>query len=130
MVLVDTSVWIRFLANQSPYAQDLSELLAQDRVVGHDLVYGEMLSGDNGGRRLFLMSYERISQAAVVPHSEVVAFVKTRRLHGRGVGWIDLHLLASALVGSFQLWTGDLRLAVLAQELGVAYAGSGQARAH
>ena len=60
-------------------------------------------------------------QAPVVPHGDVVAFVRERRLHGRGVGWIDAHLLASALVGRLKLWTTDPRLATLAEELGIAY---------
>ena len=50
----------------------------------------------------------------------VVAFVRDRKLHGRGIGWIDAHLLASALVGRLKLWTTDPALAVLARELGIA----------
>ncbi|MEK7751687.1 MAG: hypothetical protein AAB654_07195, partial [Acidobacteriota bacterium] len=60
-------------------------------------------------------------QAAMVPHSEVVAFVRNRDLHGRGVGWIDVHLLASAVVERLQLWTADPRFSAVADELGVAY---------
>jgi hypothetical protein len=62
-----------------------------------------------------------MEQVPVVPHREVVAFVRDRKLHGRGVGWIDAHLLASALVGRVRLWTTDPALAALARELGVAY---------
>src|SRR2546422_10156496 len=54
MVLVDTSVWIRFLANRAPYAAELDRLLGLDEVTGHELVYGELLIGDRGGRREFL----------------------------------------------------------------------------
>ena len=54
-------------------------------------------------------------------HGDVVEFVRERRLHGRGVGWIDAHLLASALVGRLKLWTTDPRLATLAKELEIAY---------
>jgi len=121
MVLVDTSVWIRFLANRAPYAQALDQLLALDDVGAHELVYGELMIGDPGGRRNFLASYIRIKQAAVVPHQEVVAFVAARKLHGRSVGWIDAHLLASAIVSRFSLWTVDSRLSQLASELGIAY---------
>jgi predicted nucleic acid-binding protein len=60
-------------------------------------------------------------QAPVVPHGDVAAFVCERRLHGRGVGWIDAHLLASALVGRLRLWTTDPRLLTLAKQLGIAY---------
>jgi len=121
MVLVDTSVWIRFLANRAPQAPDLERLIALADVAGHQLVYGELLVGDRGGRRKFLAAYQRIHQAITVPHREVVQFVQDRELHGRGVGWIDVHLLASALVGGVYLWTVDSNCLELATELGVAY---------
>jgi predicted nucleic acid-binding protein len=120
-VLVDTSVWIRFLSNRAPYAASLDELLSRDEVSGHDFVYGELLIGDKGGRKTLLAEYERMVQAPVVPHSEVVAFVRDRKLHGRGIGWIDVHLLASALVARLQLWTTDPALAAVAEELGISY---------
>jgi predicted nucleic acid-binding protein len=121
MVLVDTSVWIRFLANRAPYAIELDRLLGLDEVAGHELVYGELLIGDRGGRGKLLAAYEHMRQASVVPHSDVVAFVRHRDLHGRGVGWIDIHLLASAIVGRLQLWTADPRFAAVARDFGVAY---------
>lgn len=121
MVLVDTSVWIRFLANQAPYAGELDRLLGLDQAIGHELVYGELLIGDRGGRKKLLAAYAQMHQASLVPHREVVAFVHDRNLHGRGVGWIDIHLLASAMVGRMQLWTADPRFAAVAKELGVAY---------
>ena len=121
MVLVDTSVWIRFFANRAPFAAELERLLGLEEVAGHDLVYGELLIGDVGGRRRFLAGYEAMHQATVIPHREVVAFVRHRGLHGRGVGWIDVQLLASAIVDRLQLWTADPRFAALAGELGVAY---------
>jgi predicted nucleic acid-binding protein len=125
MVLVDTSVWIRFVANRAPYAQELNRLLILNEVAGHALVYGELLIGDRGGRRKLLAAYERIHHATTVPHSEVVAFVDHRNLYGRGVGWIDIHLLASALVNRLDLWTADPRFAAMAAEVGVAYAAAG-----
>lgn len=121
MVLVDTSVWIRFLTNRGPHAANLDGLLGKDEVAGHDLVFGELLMGDSHGRRAFLEAYGLMHRAASVSHEEVVAFVQERRLHGRGVGWIDVHLLASAIVGRYQLWTADARLGALADELDVAF---------
>lgn len=121
IVLVDTSVWIRFLSNREPYATGLDALLSRDEVSGHDFVYGELLIGDKGGRKQLLADYEQMHQAQVVPHRDIVEFVRERRLHGRGIGWIDAHLLASALVGRLRLWTTDPALAVAARELGVGY---------
>ncbi len=121
MVLVDTSVWIRFLSNQAPHSEKLDQLLAFDEVLGHEMVYGELLIGDLGGRREFLSNYRSMSQASTVSHTEVVDFVRHRKLHGRGIGWVDANLLASALVEHVRLWTTDLKLAALATELGVAH---------
>ena len=120
-VLVDTSVWIRFLSNRAPYAAALDELLSRDEVNGHDFIYGELLIGDRGGRTSLLANYERMEQSPLVAHAEVVAFVRDRKLNGRGIGWIDAHLLASALVGRLKLWTADSPLATVATELGIAY---------
>ena len=120
-VLVDTSVWIRFLSNRAPYAAKLDALLSRDEVSGHEFVYGELLIGDKGGRKKLLGDYEQLDQAPNVPHAEIVGFVRDRKLHGRGIGWIDAHLLASALVGRLRLWTTDPALATLAKELNVAY---------
>jgi predicted nucleic acid-binding protein len=121
IVLADTSVWIRFLSNRAPYAAELDDILSRDEVSGHDFIYGELLVGDRGGRKRLLAEYAQMHQAPVVPHGDVVAFVRDRRLQGRGIGWVDVHLLASALVGRLKLWTADPRLAMVARELGIAY---------
>jgi len=121
MVLVDTSVWIRFLANRMPYAAELDRLLVRKEAAGHDLVYGELLIGDSGGRTQLLNSYDLIYQIAPVGHADVANFVRSRKLHTRGIGWIDAQLLASALVAGTSLWTADEHLARLASELGIAH---------
>src|SRR5258708_5778637 len=110
-VLVDTSVWIRFLSNRAPLAIEMDELLSRDDVIGHELVYGELLIGHRGARQELLAHYERMDRAPIVTHEEVVTFVRGRKLHGRGLGWVDAHLLASALVGRLRLWTVDAPLA-------------------
>ncbi len=121
VVLVDTSVWIRFLSNQAPYSAELDRLLGDEDVSAHDLVFGELLIGDKGGRTNLLAHYEQMHQAPVVSPGEVTTFVRERRLYGRGIGWIDAHLLASALVGRLWLWTVDPRVKEVAKELGVAH---------
>jgi len=121
MVLVDTSVWIRFLSNRAPYAGELEHLLDRGEASGHDFVLGELLIGDKGGRKQLIADYALMHQSPIVPHREVMEFVRHRRLHGRGIGWIDAHLLASALVAGASLWTADPRLAAVATELGITY---------
>lgn len=121
MVLVDTSIWIRFLSKRGPSAKELDRLLEMELVCGHELVYGELLIGDPGGRLPVLALFLRLQQCPVVSHDDVVSLVRTRKLHGRGAGWIDIHLLASALVAGHQFWTADSDLLNIARELGIAY---------
>jgi predicted nucleic acid-binding protein len=121
MVLVDTSVWIRALSGRAPFADELGRLLEIEEVAGHDLIYGELLIGDRGGRKKLLADYKQMFQVSTVPHPEVVAFVEGRHLHGRGVGWIDIHLLASAMVSGLKLWTDDPRLSAVASEFAMDY---------
>ena len=121
MVLVDTSIWVRFLHNRGPSAKELRFLLEGGVVCGHDLVFGELFIGDPSGRLKLLALYPNFHQSPMLSHQDVVNFVRSRRLHGRGAGWIDVHLLASALVSGHQFWTADSDLLSIARELGVAY---------
>ena len=121
MVLVDTSVWIRFLAGRQPYATALDQLLATNQVLRHDFVQGELLIGGGRGRTELLAAYAEIHRARTLPHVEVVAFVEARGLRARGIGWVDVHLLASTVVERCTLWSTDGNLADLATELHVAY---------
>jgi len=121
MILVDTSVWIKFFARKEPFASHLRSLLLREKVAGHELVYGELLIGDLGGRSQFLADYQAMFHARSVSHTDVVTFVVNRGFHGLGVSWIDVHLLASATVDGIKLWTADLRLSELATTLGFSY---------
>lgn len=85
MVLVDSSVWVRALSGKQPYRDHLDALLADESVLGHELVYGELLVGDPGGRATVLGTYALLTRAPTVPHEEVVSLVRVRRLYGRGM---------------------------------------------
>ncbi len=124
MVLVDTSVWIRFLAGREPFASGLDALLDRDEVLAHDLVEGELLIGDKGGRPALLTDYARMLRLPALSHGEVLAFVRARKLNGRGIGWVDAQVLASAVATRTSLWTADEKLAALAAELRVAHTPS------
>jgi len=121
MVLVDSSIWIRFLADRAPVADRLQRLLNRDEVMAHDVVEGELLIGDRGGRPRLLANYAMLTRVPSVSHQDVIELVRARRLHGRGIGWLDANLLASALVAKVPLWTADSDLASAAAELGIAY---------
>ncbi len=116
-VLVDTSIWRRYFSGTKA-VQRLGELLEEDgAVLVHPFVLGELVLGGLSEREeaLFL----RLPGAAVVPHDEVLALVRQRRLMRRGIGWIDAHLLASALTSGTALWTADTGLSSAAAELRV-----------
>lgn len=104
-----------------PTAESLDALLRQEQVAGHELVFGELLIGDRGGRTAVLDEYRDLPFARTIAHSDVLSLVYIRKLHGRGVSWIDVHLLASALIEGMKLWTADARFAAIAKELGVAW---------
>ena len=99
----------------------LDRLLENDDAAGHEFVYGELLVGDRGGRRKLLSAYALIPQLNRLAHGEVVEFAGVRRLLGIGLGWIDIHLLASAIASDSLLYTADNRLVEVAHQLGVAY---------
>jgi predicted nucleic acid-binding protein len=118
-VLVDTSVWRRFFSGQASVGQ-LGELLEEDgAVLIHSFVIGEMVLGGLSPREeeLFL----RLPSADLVRHEEVLGFVRQRRLMRRGIGWVDAHLLASALTSSAVLWSADADLSAAAADLKVAF---------
>lgn len=121
MVLVDSSVWVQFFYNKAPVADELDRLLSCNEVVSHDLVYGELMIGDTGGRKKLLDSMLHFEQAKTLPHDEVVQFVRSHSLQARGAGWIDIHLLASAFSANLPFWTADPRLRSLAENLKIAY---------
>jgi predicted nucleic acid-binding protein len=121
MVLLDTSIWLQYLGGREPYLSHARQLLTQGAVLGHDLVYGELLIGDRGTRATLLALLEKITVAPTVPHGEIVRFVRDRQLRAQGLSWIDAHLLAAVLVTHARLWTADAALQAAAVALGAAY---------
>ncbi len=118
-VLVDTSVWRRYFSG-APAARPLAALLDDEgAVITHPFVLGELVLGGLSIREEEL--FARLPQARLVPHEEVLEFVRRRRLMRRGVGWVDAHLLASALLSSAALWSLDAELAAAAADLRVAF---------
>jgi predicted nucleic acid-binding protein len=120
-VLVDTSVWRRYFGG-TPGVRDLGVLLDEaGAVLVHPFVLGEMVLGGLSRREEQL--FGRLPTADVVPHEEVLEFVRRRRLARRGIGWVDAHLLASALTSSAVVWTADSDLKAAAADLGIAWPG-------
>ncbi|MES2309379.1 MAG: type II toxin-antitoxin system VapC family toxin [Verrucomicrobiota bacterium] len=116
MTLVDTSVWIDHLRNKVNFLHDL---LLEEKVAIHPLIIGELACGNLRQRDEILMLLEFLPHTMVADHSEVMTFLDHHHLYGKGLGWIDLHLLASCTLSQTPFWTRDRRLQKEAQRLGI-----------
>jgi predicted nucleic acid-binding protein len=112
--LVDTSVWVDHLRRRNA---TLVGLLEQAQVWTHPFVIGELACGNLARRETVLTSLAELPHVQVVSHLDVLAFTETHRLMGRGLGWIDMHLLASAILTKLPFWTLDKRLSATAAQL-------------
>ena len=116
MVLADTSIWIQHFRHREP---TLAHRLSEGLVLMHPFVSGELACGSLKDRAAILSDLHALPQARLASHAEVLQLIEDRRLWGRGLGWIDAHLLASALLSNCRFWTLDTRLAKAASELGL-----------
>ena len=117
MILVDTSVWVDHLRTGN---RRLTSLLDEDRVVTHPFVIGELACGSLRNRSEVLVLLEALPLAEFAEHREVLELVERERLYGRGIGWVDAHLLASARLADAALWTLDRPLLKIASALSIA----------
>ena len=117
-MLVDTSVWVDHLRRDNA---QLASRLVDGEVETHPFVLGELACGNLRRREELLSLMNSLPRVTAAEHDEVLAMVETRRLSGRGLGWVDVHLLASAMLGHTTLWTLDKRLAEQAQRLRVLF---------
>ena len=116
MILVDTSVWIEHLRAGS---NRLRALLFDEQVLCHPFIVGELACGALQKRSDILGMLKALPEAHLVEHQEVLSFLEARRLYGRGIGWVDAHLLASTLLTGCTLWTLDKPLRKAAAALNV-----------
>jgi len=122
MVLVDTSVWSDHLRRHDA---ELFELLQAGEVLAHPFVTGELACGVFPRRSEALFLLGTLPSAPLLGHAELQGFIDRYALAGRGVGFVDVHLLASARLASAFLWTRDRRLQQAAERLGVTLPASG-----
>jgi predicted nucleic acid-binding protein len=118
-MLVDTSVWIDHFRRKNAR---LSGLLEATQVWSHPFVIGELACGNLARRREVLAYLDALPQTPLVDRDDVRGFIESHSLSGRGLGWIDVHLLASARLASVPFWTVDKRLAAVARTLNLASA--------
>jgi len=114
MVLADTSVWIQHFRRGEP---TLASYLALGQVLMHPFVLGELACGNLKNRAEILCDLQELPSAKPASMAEALQLIEDRRLCGRGLGWVDVHLLASALLSDCGFWTLDKKLARAAAEL-------------
>lgn len=116
MVLVDTSVWIEHLRTGEPR---LAEYLKNGLVLIHPFVLGELACGNLKNRDETFKDLAALPLTISSTHQETMLLVSERKLWGKGIGWVDAHLLASALLSGCRLWSFDERLNRVASDVGV-----------
>ena len=107
MILVDTSVWVEHLRSGTI---GLEALLNDGQVVCHPFIIGEIACGNLKNRTEILSLLQDLPMASLADDDEVIQFIEDRKLMGKGLGYIDIHLLMSALLTRIPLWTIDKRL--------------------
>jgi predicted nucleic acid-binding protein len=118
MVLVDTSVWVMHLRQGRI---GLEGLLDQGDVMCHPYIIGELACGNLNNRLELLSLLKTLPTALYAEHEEVMQFIENNSLMGKGLGYVDMHLLASAILSRVPLWTLDKKLKQVSLRLGVAY---------
>jgi len=119
MILVDTSVWIDHFHRSDPR---LKTLLDEEGVLMHPAVIGELACGTLPGRSRTLRDLQSLPPIPLIADAEETMFVvESRNLWGKGIGWTDAQLVASALISGCKLWTYDKQLHQVATKLKIAY---------
>ena len=116
MYLVDTSVWVDHLRSGN---ERLKALLHEEQVLCHPFVIGELACGTLRNRQEILRLLRTLPSARIAENGEVLHFLEARKLYGKGIGWVDASLLASAVLTGCELWTLDQPLRTAAGAVGV-----------
>ena len=118
MVLVDTSVWVDHFRNGNA---QLISLLNDGDVLCHHFIVGELACGNLKNRKEVLSLLQELPMATQANHKEIMKFIEINKLMGKGLGYIDMHLLAAALLSNVSLWSLDKKLNDVSVELKVGY---------
>jgi predicted nucleic acid-binding protein len=114
MILPDSSVWIDHFRRGNP---SLAELLENDQALCHPFIVGELACGYLRSRESTIHLLQTLPEAPMMRHEEVLILIERHRLMASGIGWLDAHLLGSALLAGAKLWTLDVALARAAANL-------------
>ena len=118
MILADTSIWIDHLRSQNAH---LTSLLVSISVGMHPCVIGELACGNLPRRSVYINEWLSLPRLMPASDNEVLSFIESNHLMGRGIGYVDMHLLAAAKLNFVSLWTRDIRVHKAALDLQIAY---------
>jgi len=118
LVLVDTSVWVEHLRSGHI---GLENLLNEGHVVCHLFIVGELACGNLSKRSEILSLLQALPLANHAEHEEVMHLIENYSLMGKGLGYIDMHLIASAILTKVPIWTLDKKLREFSSQLGIEY---------
>lgn len=118
MVLVDTSIWVEHLRNGN---RQLERLLTDAEVICHPFIIGELACGNVNNRYEILSLLKSLPLAPVLEFDEFLFFIDQNQLMGIGIGFVDVHILASAKLAGTLLWTADKKLNSAATQLSLNY---------
>ncbi|HXY54603.1 MAG TPA: PIN domain-containing protein [Nitrospirota bacterium] len=118
MMLVDTSVWVEHFRTGTI---GLESSLIEGQVICHPFIIGELACGNLKNRLQILSLLVTLPSAQLADHEEVMRFIETNRLMNKGLGYVDIHLLASAVMTSAPIWTLDKKLNKTATSLGIKF---------
>ncbi len=114
MVIVDTSIWVTHLHQGS---RQLEKLLMDAAVMCHPFIIGELACGNLKNRNEIISLLQSLPMAPTIEFDEFLFFIDRNQLMGKGIGFVDVHLLASAQLTGIRLWTADKRLKSAADQL-------------
>ncbi len=118
MVITDTSIWVTHLRQGS---RQLEKLLIDAEVMSHPFIIGELACGNLKNRNEIISLLQSLPMAPTIEFDEFIFFIERNQLMGIGIGFVDVHLLASAQLTGIPLWTADKRLKSAATKLDLAY---------
>ena len=118
MVIVDSSIWIGHLKQSNKH---LSQLLQEDLVMIHPLIIGELACGSMKKRGEFLSLLKLLPVCQIPTYDECLSFLEEEALFGKGIGWVDINILAASRLSSGTVWTFDKRLHLAAERLKIAH---------
>ena len=117
-ILVDTSVWIKHLRESD---KNLIQLLEQGLVACHPFIIGELACGGIKNRHEIINLLNDLPSTDILDHYEIMEFIEYRKIMNIDIGYVDVHLLGSALVSETPLWTLDKSLKKIANQLSIEY---------